>query len=107
MGSNPSTKLGATKNSKTDFISLDNLPTDTVNASSVFEPIYDCVGEVIVNLRIIDIVTLEKLRNHLCRYHGFKLPAVTTNGRDTAVSGPKMSGGKKFEGYNRPKRNIY
>ena len=32
-------------------------------------------------LRIIDIVTLEKLRNHLpvCRYHGFKLPAISTH----------------------------
>ena len=40
---------------------------------------------VIVILKIIDIVTLEKIRNHLCRYHSFKLPAVSTHRRDTAA----------------------
>ena len=50
VDSKSSTKLEATKNVKTDSIALDNLHIDTINASTVLEPIYHCVGEDLINI---------------------------------------------------------
>ena len=50
VNSQLSIKLEATKDVKTDSIALDNPPIDTVDASTVLEPIYHRVGEDLINI---------------------------------------------------------